>query len=56
MRTWMLLLAFASAAAAVGCGHVQPASSDGVPAPWPKTDPPVVVRKSEPAPPLAPVP
>ena len=30
--------------ALVACGHVTPASTEGVPPPWPPTDPPRVER------------
>jgi len=46
MRAWLLGLAVVSCA--WGCAHVAPASSEGVPAPWPSTDAPVERQTIEP--------
>jgi hypothetical protein len=51
MRAWLVLALVVVAAA---CGHVQPASSEGVPPPWPATDPTAVQKTAAPAPPPEP--
>jgi hypothetical protein len=54
MTSWRIALC-ALALFGAACGHVAPATTAGVPPPWPAPDPPVV-EKAEPAPPPAPAP
>jgi len=50
MRRMRCVLATVGVLAMLGCGHVQPAETAGVPPPWPKPSP-RVVEKSQPEPP-----
>ncbi|HZS35777.1 MAG TPA: hypothetical protein VFF06_03075 [Polyangia bacterium] len=45
LRAWIV-----SSLLAAGCGHIAPATVEGVPQPWPAPDAPVS-RKAEPPPP-----
>jgi hypothetical protein len=48
-RAWIV-----SSLLAAGCGHIAPATVEGVPQPWPAPDAPLARKAAEPAP--APIP
>ena len=50
VRAWIV-----SSLLAAGCGHVAPASVEGVPQPWPAPDAPIARKSAEPAPAPSPV-